>query len=70
MRYVLSVALLLTGCHKGYINAANTHDAVEIVLERHDAYVRADGTLDDAHRASYLRTSELIRRAYVEAEKP
>lgn len=67
--FMLALVVLVSGCHKGYVSAENTHEAVEIVLERHDAYVAADPSLDDAKRASYLRTSELLRTAYAEARK-
>ncbi len=68
---VLAVALLASGCSsKGMISAENTWPAVEIVLDRHDAYVNADPNLDAPKRASELRTSAMIRQAYVEAQKP
>lgn len=65
---VLSL-VLLAGCGKGYIKAENTAPAIEIILDRHDAYVKADPALDAAHRASELRTSEMVRQVYREALK-
>ena len=77
MRYAMTLALLLftPGCMKGYINAENTHDAVVLVCDRHDALLqehpplRGDGSVDTAKLESQLRTSAMVRRVYDEALK-
>lgn len=39
------------------------------VLDRHDAYVKADQSLDELLKRIYLRTSELLRLLMEEAKK-
>lgn len=39
------------------------------VLDRHDAYVKADQSLDELLKRIYLRTSELLRLVMAEAKK-
>jgi hypothetical protein len=62
MRYAVALFLALSsvGCHKGCIDAEATNDAVQIVLDRHDRLLTE----------SELRTSDMLRVVYAEAQKP
>jgi hypothetical protein len=78
MRYAVALFLALSsvGCHKGCIDAEATNDAVQIVLDRHDRLLtanpprREDGSVDTAKLESELRTSDMLRVVYAEAQKP
>jgi len=66
---VLLLALTITtGCSTpGYVKASEVKGLVDAVTLRHDAYVDADGTLDEEHKASYKRSAALIRMTVDEA---
>jgi hypothetical protein len=51
------------------INVDAFGPGLEKVLDRHDAYVRADKSLSETLKKIYLRTSELIRQILEEARK-
>lgn len=64
---VVAVACLgLTSCclfEKGTISKAALRDTLLPVLERHDGYVNTDPKVTELELRTYLRTSELLRRA-------
>lgn len=59
----------LTGCTSGYIRAEAVDAGMRKVIERHDRYVRADPTLNDVQKETYLTTSKLVLRVLDEAKK-
>jgi hypothetical protein len=60
----------LAGCQKGMIRVSEIAPSVQIVADRHDAYVEADTTLSDTERRIYLRSTSLLREIVAEAEAP
>ena len=77
--FLLPILLLgVAGCCKGHIRADAIDGSIRIVTARHDKLVattpdvNGDGVTDDrdkADRASYLRTTELLRGVVKEALK-
>jgi hypothetical protein len=65
---VLTVFLFVGGCTSGTIQADALAGVMYPVLDRHDAYVRADQTLQQVEIDSYLRSSMLIRDMVIEAQ--
>jgi len=57
------------GCQKGMIHVDAIEPALTSVIERHDAYVKADQTLTELAKEIYLRTTELLRKLMEEAKK-
>jgi hypothetical protein len=66
---VAAIALLLPSCAPlGYIRVSSIAAPARRVMERHDAYVKADESLTDIQRETRLRTSELLERVLKAAE--
>lgn len=60
---VLFCLSMLTGCDNGTrADIKQSEAALRAVLERHDAYVKADTKLDSTEKGIALRSSELITR--------
>lgn len=59
----------LAGCSSNTIRVEAIRDPIRFVADRHDAYVRADESLSDLERETYIRTSRLLRELIEEAEK-
>jgi hypothetical protein len=58
----------LVGCGApGYVRADAIDEVVYAVTARHDVYVQADPTLGPEDKATYLRSSEILRRIVTEA---
>lgn len=71
-RWGLTVAavLFLGSCSvPGTIRASEIAPLVDKLCERHDAYVRADGGLSEQDRATFLRSSTILREVLAEAAK-
>lgn len=67
---LMSLGLALAACApKNMIDADALNGVLEPVLDRHDAYVEADGDLDPAERDTFLLSSELLRTTVDEARK-
>jgi hypothetical protein len=68
---LLTAALVLptTGCKSHMINVDALEGGLVKVLDRHDAYVKADTSLEDLVKQVYLRSTELIRMILEEAKK-
>lgn len=67
---VCAAALLcLSGClaPKRTVNADALTPTLGPVLERHDAYVSADESLDDLEKETYLRSSALLKGTMITA---
>lgn len=61
-------ALTLGGCvSRGTIPAADIEPLIEVVGERHDAYVEADESLSEAQKGVALRSTALLRKVVQEA---
>lgn len=58
------------GCHRGEIQADAIAPLIEDVSARHDKLVTKDPTISDADKATYLRSTELLRRVVKEAKGP
>ena len=59
---------LLGGCQmfqggKGQISAVAIEAPMTGVMQRHDAYVTADANLTDVEKTTFLRSSELVKKA-------
>lgn len=76
---VIFIPLGIAGCSQGMIRADGIDGLVEKVTGRHDKWakevkdVNGDGKVDevdDADRATYLRSSEILRRTVLEARSP
>jgi len=73
---VLLVAILLlgaSGCSKGMIRADAIDGLVEDVCNRHDKILRGEIKLDQVSaedKATYLRSTEILRRTVKEARSP
>lgn len=69
--FLAATALLLGACAgpRDCIRASALEGTVRPVIARHDAYVEADPTLDQAAKDRYLRSTELIEKALQEALK-
>lgn len=71
---IVAALLLLAGCGgKGRIDAKAVEAVATPVMDRHDAYVKTkknpDGTdMSDAEQETYLRSTELMRRAIATAK--
>ena len=68
MGAVCAVALASCAPRK-VINAEAISGPLSTVLDRHDAYVSADGNLLPVERETFLRSSDLIRATLQEALK-
>lgn len=56
-------ALTLVGCGgRGMIRASVLQGVMDPVLDRHDTYVQADGSLTPVEQETFLRSSELLRQ--------
>lgn len=67
---VLVALLALTSCKgTGWAHVDEFGPAVELVSDRHDAYVQADQGLQDEQREAFLKTTELLRRLIRELRK-
>ena len=69
---LLLAALLLiplSGCKTNMVSVEAIKPGLTQVLDRHDAYVKADAKLEDFLKKVYLRTSELIRMVLDDASK-
>ena len=53
--------LFLGGCQPNKVDARALSGVMYPVLDRHDAYVQADDTLELVERSTALRSSELVR---------
>lgn len=65
--------VMLVGCHGAtstQIQTANIAGTVGHVLDRHDAYVKADTTLDSATLATDLSQSSFVRSEMTKAQVP
>jgi len=51
------------------IAAATSWLSVEYICQVHDTFVNADVSLKEPHKSTYLRSTALIRRLYLEAFK-
>jgi len=69
LKYCALAALLLCGCQTDMVRAAAIDGLVQRVSERHDVYVKADESLDEDERKTYLRSTELLRKVLEEAQK-
>jgi hypothetical protein len=68
--FLIMLLALPVGCSTpGKINADAIDDLVDDVCSRHDFYVTEDRSLDDARRASDLRSSLILRRIVAESKK-
>ncbi|RLA78085.1 MAG: hypothetical protein DRG33_06010 [Deltaproteobacteria bacterium] len=67
MGFVFLGALSFSGCKTDMISVKAIQSPLIKVLDRHDAYVKADKTLSDLVRQVYLKTSELLRKLLKEA---
>ena len=72
LMFVLLPLGLLGGCHTGEIRADAIHGSVQIICDRHDAMI--DGKLDpktisEADKATYKRSTELLRKVVNEARQ-
>lgn len=68
---LLTLSLLALGgcCSRGYMHVDTLAGIIEPVAERHDAYVAEDAALSDLERRTYLRSTELLRKALLEAQE-
>lgn len=66
---VILGALAASGCKTSMISVDAIKAPLERVLDRHDAYVKADKSLSDLVKQVYLKTSELLRKLLEEASK-
>lgn len=59
---VILISFAAWGCSSpGCVPAADTKPLLDIALDRHDAYVEADLTLDPTEKAAALRSSAILR---------
>lgn len=66
----VAAALFCGSCTApGTVQASEIAPLVKKLCERHDAYVRADGGLSEQDRATFLRSSEILRSVLAEAAK-
>lgn len=70
MKNLLLVTLLaFAGCTaNGKISADAIDSSVTAVCDRHDAYVSDDPRLSDADKATFLRSSALLKKVVAEAK--
>jgi|GEM_PF-1076351 len=64
--------LFMTGCNKGMIKADAVGPLTTDVCDRHDKLVTGQldpKTLSEADKATYLRSSQLLRKVLSEAQK-
>lgn len=64
---VFLCALPSCQCPSTMVDATKLEPVVAKVLDRHDAYVAADQTLDELSKRTFLRSSELTRSILAEA---
>ncbi len=70
LRVVFLVPVLfLASCQTGMVRADAIDGPVNRISDRHDTYVREDGSLSDDEKSIYLRSSELLRRIVEEAKR-
>jgi len=75
-RFWLGVAIgapigFLCGCSaQGTLNANNIKPAVDLVVERHNAYVNADASLSDADKQKFKATANLLSEVVHNAAQP
>ena len=66
-----ALAVACVGCQStGTIQAAAVDTPMRACLDRHDAYVQADTTLDATQKSTYLRSSEIVRKVLDAAAAP
>lgn len=71
--FVLGLPLADAGCSRGMIRADAIAGLTEDVCERHDKILKGEikvETLSEEKKASYLRSTELLRRVIKEARAP
>lgn len=61
---ILLLAALLASC-AGTLNVSEIRDGFELVLAQHDAYVEADGAMEESAKAQALAESSALE-AYLE----
>lgn len=69
---IVFVPVLLASCNKGMVRADAIQGLNSDVCDRHDRMIRGQldpKTLSEADRATYLRSSELLRKALREAQE-
>lgn len=60
--------LVFGGCSSSdCIKAGNIEGVTRPILDRHDAYVQQDETLEEFSKKAFLRSSELLRKVLDEA---
>lgn len=67
------IPLSIGGCSKGMIRADAVSPLTEDVTIRHDKLLRGElkpESISDADKATYLRSSELLRKTIKEARAP
>lgn len=62
-------ALAVVACDAGKVDAEALDGVMHPVLDRHDAYVIEDESLEEVERSTALRSSEIIRRLVDEAKE-
>lgn len=65
---LVGVLLVPMSCKISTLSVDAVAPAMEKIMDRHDAYVKADATLDEFLKKVYLRTSELMRLLIKEAQ--
>lgn len=61
--------LALGGCNKGMIRADAIDGLADDVTMRHDKLVKESTTISEADKATYLRSSELLRKVIKTAKE-
>lgn len=66
-----ALAVACAGCQStGTIQASAVDVPMRACLDRHDAYVAADTTLDATQKSTFLRSSEIVRKVLDAAASP
>ena len=71
-KLALNLLLLVTlsGCHQGYVRAEALDGTLNPVMDRHDAYVKADEGLSEIEKEVFLNSTLLLRKTIKEAKDP
>jgi hypothetical protein len=72
MLLVAALISMVAGCCKGHINADAIERSVKIVTERHDKMLKGEidpKSVSAEDKATFLRTTELLRKVVDEAKK-
>lgn len=66
--FLVVVMFSMTACARGMIHVDAMTPTLAPVMARHDAYVLADPALSPEDKATYLRSTELLRGVVAEAQ--